>query len=94
MNACDALTVRLNIDFEQQVITNLGTADLLALESADGHQTCRRWTSIGDCSRCCDHADIEAERDCSFARAVDALDVVGACSVSHESRMFLNHQDE
>lgn len=88
------LTIWLDVDFKKQIVAYFGATDLPALERADGHQARRRWSRICDCSGSGDHADVEAERHCPFAGAVDALDVVRARSVCDESRMFLDHKDE
>lgn len=82
----------LYCDLEQQVVSNLGTADLFAVHRADLHLTSWWWTSVGDCSRCGNHADIESQRHCLFTGVVDTLDVVCPGAVRHKLGVFLDDQ--
>lgn len=84
----------LHCDFEQKVITDLGTANFLAIHCANLHLARGRRPSVGNGSRCCDHADVEAKGDCFFACVVDTLDVIGPGPVRHQLGMLLDDKDE
>lgn len=84
----------LNCDFEEQVVSDLSTADLLAVHSADLHLTSWWRTRVGDRARCGNHADIESQGHSLFTGVVDTLDVVRPGAVRHQLGVFLDDQHE
>lgn len=86
--------VGLHCDLQQEVVTDLGAADLLAIHSTDLHLAGGWGTRIGNGARCRDHADVEAEGDSFLAGVVDALDVVGPGAVGDQLGVLLDDQNE
>lgn len=84
----------LHCDLEQQVISDFGTADFLAVHGTDLHLTSRWRARVGDCARCSNHADVESQGHSLFASVVDALDVVRPGTVRYQLGVFLDDQHE
>ena len=84
--------IRLYINLEHEVVSNLSSGDVLSIRIADSHGTCWRRTSVGDGASCGQHGHVEANIDLLNARVVDTSDSVGLRLVGHKLGMFLDHQ--